>query len=77
MGRRNYKRNRNLYFYGVLAKLEKGLGAFLFFISFGVIPLKGLAWGLGTMVLSGIFYFHGGAKEYDYERSGGHIIYSR
>lgn len=79
MRRRNNhskRRNHSSYGYGFLARVQKGFGIF-----FAMICLFAFAFTINFLWLVGLglslwMIYSGSKKEYNFQRSGGYIIYN-
>ena len=68
--------NKKLFLYGVLARLQKGAGIFIIIISILLLAVFQNWLYLISILFGGWMAFNGAAKEYDYKRQGGYIVYN-
>jgi len=68
--------NKRLYGYGILARLERTMGFVLFFICFIIMAFSQNWFFIIGIVLGVWLIFDGSAKEYDFKRRGGYIVYN-
>lgn len=70
-------KNKSLFMYGFLARLQKILGFLIIGLSFStyLIFFNEIFVIIGV-VAGGFIAFSGASKEYDYKRQGGYIVYN-
>jgi len=67
-------RNKNLFWYGVKAKLKQGLG--VLFIMFSFLGLFISGWVALILIGIGIYFiFVGKSERFDYQRQSGYIMH--
>ena len=79
MRRHNHKhgRDHSSFQYGFLAKVQKGIGIFFSFICLiGFTLTFNILWFIGILISLYVIY-SGSKKEYNFQRSGGYIVYSK
>ena len=66
--------NQNLFFYGLWADLQRGIGIVIIGISF-ILMIKSLILGIVVLCVGSYIGLIGTSKRFDYQRQSGSIIH--